>query len=162
MRAYETLFAGLVLAAGIVYEVVAWQMPRGRIGYPGPGFFPVIVGAVLLLTAAGCLIQALLIKRSAGLAMEPREKGAPTGENRQVVRIWLLVAFLILYAVTVQPVGFPIALTVFLVAAIWVFGYRRWLPALGIAFVLTIISYLTFVLWLKVPLPLGILSDLLD
>jgi hypothetical protein len=62
----------------------------------------------------------------------------------------------------VQPVGFPIALTVFLVAAIWVFGYRKWLPALGIAAALTIISYLTFVVWLKVPLPLGILTDILD
>jgi hypothetical protein len=47
-------------------------------------------------------------------------------------------------------------------ASIWVFGYRKWLPALGIATVLTVISYLTFVLWLKVPLPLGLLSDLLD
>ncbi len=162
MRAYETLFAGLVLAAGIVYEVMALWMPRGRIGQPGPGFFPVVVGAVLLLTAAGCLIQALLIRRPGELPGEHREKEAPTAGNRQVVRICLLVAFLILYAVTVQPVGFPIALTAFLVAAIWVFGYRKWLPTLGIAVALTIISYLTFIVWLKVPLPLGILSDLLD
>ncbi len=162
MRAYETLFAGLVLAAGIVYEVTALWMPRGRIGQPGPGFFPVVVGAVLLLTGAGCLIQALLIKRPDGLPIERREKGAPTQRNRRVVRIWLLVGFLIFYALTLKPVGFPIAIFLFLMAAIWVFGYRKWLPALGIAAVLTIISYLAFVVWLKVPLPLGILSDLLD
>ncbi len=162
MRAYETLFAGLVLAAGIVYEVMALWMPRGRIGQPGPGFFPVVVGAVLLLTAAGCLIQALLIERPHGLAMERRGKEAPTQRNRQVIRIWLLVGFLIFYALTLQPLGFPIAIFLFLMAATWVFGYRRWFPALGIAVVLTVISYLAFVVWLKVPLPLGILSDLLD
>ncbi len=162
MRAYETLFAGLVLAAGIVYEVMAWRMPRGRIGYPGPGFFPVAVGAVLVLTAAACLIQALLIKRPGDLAVEPAEKAAPVAQDRQAVRIWLLVGFLILYAFTLQPVGFPIAIILFLMASISVFGYRKWLPALGIAVALTIISYLTFVVWLKVPLPLGVLSDVLD
>lgn len=162
MRASETLFAGLVLAAGIAYEVMAWWMPRGKLGYPGPGFFPVIVGAVLVLTAAACLIQALLIRRPDGPAAAAEETAALAPGSRQTARIWFLIGFLILYAMTVQPLGFPIALTVFLVAAIWVFGYRRWLPALGIAAALTAISYLTFVVWLKVPLPLGILSDILD
>jgi hypothetical protein len=68
----------------------------------------------------------------------------------------------VLYVLALQPVGFPIALTVFLAASIWVFGYRKWLPVAGIAVALTVISYLTFVVWLKVPLPLGILSELLD
>lgn len=162
MRAYETLFAGFVLAAGIVYEVMAWRMPRGRIGYPGPGFFPMIVGAVLVLTAAACLIQAFLIRRIDGATTTGRENDAPSSGNRRTIRIWLLVGFLILYAFTVQPLGFPISLTVFLVAAIWVFGYRKWMPALGIAVGLTVLSYLTFVVWLKVPLPLGILTDILD
>jgi hypothetical protein len=154
VKAYETLFAALVLAAGVVYEVTAWQMPRGRIGHPGPGYFPIIVGAVLILTGAACLIQALVVQRSSA--------EAPAPASRQTGRIWLLVSFLVLYAITVQPVGFPISLTLFLMASIWVFGYRKWLPALGIATALTVISYLTFVLWLKVPLPLGLLSDLLD
>jgi len=154
VKVYETLFAGLVLAAGVVYEVTAWQMPRGRIGYPGPGYFPLIVGAILILTGAACLIQALVIR--------PSVAEAPAPASRQTGRIWLLVSFLVLYAITVQPVGFPIALTLFLVASIWVFGYRKWLRALGIATALTVVSYLTFVLWLKVPLPLGLLSDLLD
>lgn len=162
MRAYDTLFAGLVLAASIVYEVMAWRMPQGRIGYPGPGFFPAIVGAILILTAAACLIQAVLIGRSGGSAMKGQGQRAPASGNRQNIRIWLLVGFLILYALALQPVGFPIALPLFLVAAIWVFGYRKWLPALAIAATLTTIAYLTFVVWLKVPLPLGILTDILD
>ncbi len=155
MRVYESLFAGLVLAVGVVYEVTAWRMPRGRVGYPGPGFFPVIVGAVLILTALACLVQALGARRTG-------DAEAPAPASRQTGKIWLLVGFLILYAITVQPVGFPIALMLFMVAAIWVFGYRKWLPAVGIAAALTVISYLTFVLWLKVPLPLGPLADLLE
>jgi putative tricarboxylic transport membrane protein len=160
VKAYDSLFAGLVLAAGIVYEVMALWMPRGRIGQPGPGFFPMIVGALLILTAAACLVQALMTRRAAGPITQPI--AAPTSENRQVAKVWFLIGFLILYAVAVQPVGFPIALMLFLVASIRIFGYRKWLPALGIAAALTVISYVTFVIWLKVPLPLGILSDMLD
>ena len=162
MRLYDTLFAGLFLAAGIVYEVMAFRMPQGRIGQPGPGFFPVIVGAVLILTAGACLIQALLVRRSAGSAPEGPDEEAPARGNRQVGKTWLLLAFLVLYILALQPVGFPIALTVFLMASIRVFGYRKWLPAVGIAALLTVVSYLTFIFWLKVPLPLGILSDILD
>ena len=160
MRGYETLFAGLILVAGIIYEGMALWMPRGRIGQPGPGFFPIIVGAFLILTAAGCLVQAFMTRRMERLTVHSVE--TPASEDRQVARVWLLIGFLVLYAVAVQPVGFPIALMLFLAASIWIFGYRKWLPTLGIAAALTALSYLTFVLWLKVPLPLGILSDLLD
>jgi putative tricarboxylic transport membrane protein len=162
VRAYESLFAGLFLAAGIVYEVMALRMPRGRIGYPGPGFFPMIVGAILILTATACLVQALLAKRPSSPASEAAGDETPVQGNRQVNKTWLLLGFLVLYILTLQPVGFPIAITVFLMASIWAFGYRKWLPALGIATALTVISYLTFIIWLKVPLPLGILSDILD
>jgi putative tricarboxylic transport membrane protein len=162
VKTYDTLFAGLFLAAGIVYEVMAFRMPQGRIGQPGPGFFPMIVGAFLVLTAAACLIQALAAGRRGNPAGEAAEAAAPAQSARQTGKTWLLLVFLVLYILALQPVGFPIALTVFLVASIWVFGYRKWLPALGIAVALTVISYLTFVVWLKVPLPLGILSDILD
>jgi hypothetical protein len=160
VKAHDILFAGLVLAAGLVYEAMALWMPRGRIGQPGPGFFPMIVGAFLVLTAAGCLLQALLARRTEGPAA--RTAAEPGAANRQLSRVWLLIGCLVLYGVALQPVGFPVALLLFLVVSIWIFGYRKWLPTLGIAAALTAVSYLVFVVWLKVPLPLGILSDLLD
>ncbi len=33
---------------------------------------------------------------------------------------------------------------------------------MGIAAALALVSYLSFVVWLKVPLPLGVLADLLE
>jgi putative tricarboxylic transport membrane protein len=162
VKTYDALFAGLFLAAGIVYEVMAFRMPMGRIGQPGPGYFPVIVGAVLILTAAACLVQALMAMRSGSPISDGGNEEASAQGNRQTGKTWLLLGFLVLYVLALQPVGFPIALTVFLVASIQVFGFRKWLPTAGIAVALTVVSYLTFVMWLKVPLPLGILSDLLD
>jgi hypothetical protein len=47
------------------------------------------------------------------------------------------------------------------VIAIRIFGYRKWFPTLAMAAIIAGISYVSFVLWLKVPLPMGILEDLL-
>ncbi|HTU03460.1 MAG TPA: tripartite tricarboxylate transporter TctB family protein [Candidatus Sulfotelmatobacter sp.] len=154
----QSIFAGLFLAAGILYEIVALEMPRGRVGYPGPGFYPVIVGAFLVLTAAACLIQALTAKP----AGTPAEAAGEGEGRRQIGRTWVLLAALVAYILVLQPVGFPIAMTAFLAVSIGAFGYRRWLPLLLMAVAMTAVSYVCFVMWLKVPLPLGILTDLLD
>ena len=156
----QSLFATLFLAAGVIYEIVALKMPRGRIGYPGPGFYPVIVGAFLVLMAAGCLIQALITKPAGGPV---KAVAAGAADSRgQSAKIWVLLAALVGYIVALETLGFPIVMTAFLAVSIWTFGYRKWLPVLLIAVGLTAISYLCFVVWLKVPLPLGILTDLLD
>jgi len=66
-----------------------------------------------------------------------------------------LTALMIAYIFALKPLGFPIAICIFLAIAIRIFGYRKWLPALAMAAVITVISYVSFVLWLSVPLPLG-------
>jgi hypothetical protein len=73
-----------------------------------------------------------------------------------------LFGLLLGYGALLKPLGFPIAICLFLLAAIRVFGFRRWAITLFIATGLTVVSYLMFVAWLKVPLPLGIVGDLLD
>ena len=161
VRAAEIGFAGFVLLAGIVYEAMAWWMPRGHVHYPGPGFFPLVVGAFLILASAGCLIQALLIRRPAPASKSPAPAEAPAA-NRLVHRTALLLGFLTAYAFVLKPLGFPVAIFLFVLAAIRVFGFRRWLPAIGITLALAILSYFGFVVWLAVPLPMGIVGELLD
>ena len=65
------------------------------------------------------------------------------------------MALMIGYTLVLKPLGFLICICVFLIVAIRIFGYRRWVPALAMAAVIAGISYVSFVLWLKVPLPLG-------
>jgi hypothetical protein len=156
----SVVFAGVMLAVGLVYGIMALNMPRGRLSYPGPGLFPTIVGIFLIATALGCLIQEVLPrKRGAGPTASPlpdRDSAAPP--RRNVQKTFQLMALMIGYALALKPLGFLICIGVFLIVAIRVFGYRRWVPALAMAAVIASISYATFVLWLKVPLPAGILD----
>jgi hypothetical protein len=153
----------LILAVGLVYGIMALNMPRGRLSYPGPGLFPMIIGVFLVATALGCLIQEILPgKRGAGPSAPslPNQDLAAPG-SRNVKKTFQLMALMIGYTLALKQIGFLVCICLFLVVAIRIFGYRRWVPALVMAAVIAAVSYITFVLWLKVPLPLGILEEIL-
>jgi putative tricarboxylic transport membrane protein len=153
-----------MLAIGLVYWIMALNMPRGRLSYPGPGLFPTIIGIFLVATALGCLLQEILPrKRGAGPSASPLPDQDPTATGDRIVKnTFLLMALMIGYTLALKPLGFLISISVFMVVAIRIFGYRRWVPALAMATVIAAISYVSFVLWLKVPLPLGILEAVLE
>jgi putative tricarboxylic transport membrane protein len=157
---YQNLFAGIFLAVGIGYEAMALSMPVGGFGSPGPGLFPMLVGAALILTAAACLVQNLLSTRRAAANIDP--SASPETRTVEHGKAWLLVAALILYVLALKPVGFPIALTLLLIASVRIFGYRNWLRNLAMSLLMTGIAYVVFIVWLKVPLPLGIVAELLE
>jgi putative tricarboxylic transport membrane protein len=157
------VFAGLILAVGLVYEIMALNMPRGRLSYPGPGLFPVIIGTFLILTALGCLLQEVLPRKRGAVpaASPPPNQDSAAPGDRNVKKTVQLMALMIGYTLALKPIGFPISICAFLMVAIRIFGYRRWIPALAMAALIAAISYVSFVLWLKVPLPLGILEEVL-
>jgi len=159
----STVFAGLMLALGLVYEAMAMNMPQGSLAYPGPGLFPMIIGILLIATALGCLLQEIVPRmRSKDPAASALPGEAPTApEERNVAKTVQLTALLIGYAFVLKPLGFPLAIGAFLALAIRIFGYRRWISTLAMAAVIACISYIAFVVWLKVALPLGILEEIL-
>ena len=163
MKIGSVLFAGVMLAIGLVYEIMALNMPLGRLSYPGPGLFPMIIGIFLVATALGCLIQEILSRKKSGKgpSVSPSPDRDSTAPRRNVQKTFQLMALMVGYTLALKPLGFLVSICVFLVAAIRIFGYRRWVPALAMAAVIAGVSYVSFVLWLKVPLPMGILDAIL-
>ena len=72
MKIGSVVFAGLILAVGLVFEIMALKMPQGRLSYPGPGLFPMIIGIVLIATALGCLLQEILPRKRRARIQPPR------------------------------------------------------------------------------------------
>jgi len=158
VRTTDLAFSGFVLLLGIGHAVMAAGMPQGSLKFPGPGYYPKLVGIFLVVTSLGCLIQALL-----GRGLDSAAKPATHAALRPMMgKTVALLGLLLAYGWLLTPLGFPIAICLFLVAAIRVFGYRNWAIIILIAIGLTVVSYLTFISWLKVPLPLGVVGDLLD
>lgn len=152
-----------MLAVGVIYEGVALSMPRGSLAYPGPGLFPMLVGGIIIATALGCLLQEIVPRLR---TREPAASSLPGGnagaaEERNVSKTVQLTALMVSYIFLLKPLGFPLAICAFLALAIRIFGYRKWLPTLAMAALISGISYVLFVVWLKVPLPMGILEEIL-
>jgi hypothetical protein len=156
---YQPLFPAVFLAVGIGYEVMALSMPLGGFGSPGPGLYPLIVGAALALTSAACLVQSLISVQPATATLDDVE--LPVQGKTDARKAALLAAALVVYAVLLKPLGFDVALTLLLVASIRIFGYSKWLRNLAMSVLMTVLAHIVFILWLKVPLPLGILTELL-
>jgi hypothetical protein len=158
VRSTDLAFSGFVLLVAIGYEAMALWMPQGSLKFPGPGYYPKLVGVFLIATALGGLIQAMVARRSVG----PVAPVAKVSSHPMIGRTVALLGLLLGYVFLLKPLGFPIAIFLFLLAAIRVFGYRRWSIIILLALGLTVVSYGTFITWLKVPLPLGVVGDLLD
>ena len=88
MNIGAVVFAGQMLAVGLVYGSMALSMPRGSLAYPGPGLFPMAIGVFLVVTALGCLLQEILPRmRGKHPAASVVPDAAPAeAEERNVVK----------------------------------------------------------------------------
>jgi putative tricarboxylic transport membrane protein len=135
--------AGLaVLALG--YLLAGRQYPLDTLATPGPGIFPLAVGLALLALAIWQLLAG-----GRRLAAAAASEAADVGISRAPL---IMIAVLVLYAVTLPRLGFTLTSFVLVLVASWLMGLRGWRPVV-LALGVTVGSRLIFGLWLGVPLP---------
>ena len=118
----------------------------------GPGVFPLIVGAAMLLAGLGLLVQSL----RGAWRVAWVERGSSAGISAAPLRNVLLVAAaLMLNVMLFAPLGFVAASAVLFACVSAAFGSRRFVldAAIGIAFAAAI--YFIFVHGLGLHLPAG-------
>lgn len=148
LRTGEMVIAVVLALTGGAMTWGAGRMPAGSLAVPGPGFFPAILGVLLVLAGLGVLVSAL--RRS---------------DNRVHVSLGNGDVLAVVLALAIVPplfenLGAPLVFAVFLTGLFWrLAGVRWWLACVagvggsGIAWVL-------FSLLLGVQLPAGILAGL--
>lgn len=127
---------------------LAYRLGLGSIGQPGPGFFPLVIAALLGLMSLGLLVKGCLPTKTG-----PRP---PRFFHRaDWGRPLLTLAALVGYGIFFRRAGLIVSTFVFLM--ILVGGVGRQKPAL--AFIVSAATagavYLLFVVLLGVPLPAG-------
>jgi putative tricarboxylic transport membrane protein len=120
----------------------------GKFKHPGPGFLPLGLAIVLIF-----LSLILIFTR-----WEKTKSPTPFWPHRTWLRPLLGVVILILYALVIEKLGFIIITFVFLLLWMGVIERLRWKIIVSISVGTTAVLYLIFVLFLEVPLPLGILG----
>ncbi len=134
-----------VLAAYVLWE--AAHMPASAPGQPGPGFFPAILGIVLFTCGAVLLWQSWrTLKRSTDAA----------SISFRYPRVWITLAALVAMAGALEPLGFVLAATLFLLVLLRFCGGVGWTAAGVGSIVLAVAAWSFFVFTLGVALPRGI------
>ncbi len=132
----KNIIAGVVLLLiGLAYGWLALQLPdRAQTGALSPGFFPLIIAALLTIFSASLLVQGLVMPA-------PSEKAQkPEGFNQAALALF---AFFV-YIAALRFFGFVITSIPFFAVMMVLFGERRivWLVSASVG--VTLFLYAVF------------------
>lgn len=131
---------------GFVVVREGFQLPYTTGFSPGPGFFLLWVGGILMLL-------------SVVLFVTTRRKDMPFVRNPAGFRKAALVALsLIAYIFALNLLGLLLSLALFLAFLVAVVEQRSWRGWVAMSVLGSLSCYLLFEVWLRVPLPRGILG----
>ena len=150
MRTADRLGAAVLLALAVAYTATA----AGRYTYwtatgPGSGFFPFWLGIVLAALSILLLVSAVR-RPDPGPAWLPRGHGAA----RLVVVVLVTAVFIALLPL----VGMALGTAIFLAVLLRMLEGHSWRTTFAVAVGAAAANWAVFVLWLRVPFPVGILG----
>jgi len=179
-----TAVSRVAIGSSIVLAIVGIAAVIGGLGYGafqedgliGPGFLPVLAGGLVAVFAVGDVIGRLRAKpkmSEAELLLGPDAGDVIADEvaaesdidifgRDQKQRTRMLVAVLAILIVTlvlVPILGFLVSFALMLLAIAIFVEKRKWLPAVGVTAGAIAVTYLIFVVLLRVPLPQGFLEN---
>lgn len=134
-----------------IYLAIAFEMPAGGIGNPGPGLWPTIVGITGVAMSAMLSIEALILPDSASGNME-----LPRGKT--LFKVGGLLGLSLLYIIIVPIVGQLVGSFLFFVSIIRMIGDVGWIKSVIYGAVASGAIFYFFAVLLGLRLPAGILG----
>ena len=107
---------------------------------------------------AGIALSLILIVQALG----KRKKNDPN-EGKITFHLINLAIFadLVLFVFLIIPLGYPIANVIMMVIMYWLSGGKSWVKAIAMSLIFTVVSVLFFYTYLKLAIPMGLLSGIL-
>jgi putative tricarboxylic transport membrane protein len=135
----QSRIAGLsAVAVGIAAALGARDLGVGSLTDPGPGLWPLVVSAVLVITGAV-------------VAVRPGDDAEAIGRDAWTVVVACLS--LVAYTTVIRVVGFELPTIVLLAFWMRVFGGEPWRTTVAVSVGVTVAVYVVFILALGVALP---------
>jgi hypothetical protein len=148
--AVEAAVALLILAMGLVVVFASLKLGAGWTSDgPGAGYFPFYIGLILCVASLGVMYQALLgKKRNAEIFVD----------SEQLRRVLVVLLPALVYVLAVQFVGIYVASAVYIAGFMILLGKFHMGKSIATALVITVLLFLLFEVWFKVPLAKGSLD----
>jgi putative tricarboxylic transport membrane protein len=138
----------LALVAGVAGQFLPTTIAKE---FAGPSFMPTLVSMALGICGAG------IVFRARSLPQTQRMPGWSETDRAGAIRIAVVAVATAAYNLLLEPLGYLIVTFVFLVFLLWYLKVS-WRVNLPISLIATIGTYVLFVIWLKVVLPMGLLE----
>ncbi|MGH8618335.1 MAG: tripartite tricarboxylate transporter TctB family protein [Burkholderiales bacterium] len=145
-----------VIVLASIYLYAASQMPVPQIGDPlGPKAFPILLGVAMLAVAILLLIE---IRRDTRTSVENVALAPSAEKNRShLLVITGVVAWIALYYLSFEKLGYLISTTIFLFVLCSCFHRGKWVTNAVTVVLFSVISYWLFTKVLGVTLAKGLL-----
>jgi hypothetical protein len=142
MRNLRDFWAGVIyITFGLIAVIIARDYGMGTALRMGPGYFPTVLGVLLIVIGTISLIRSFL------------QSGSPIG-GFAIKALLIIVGSTLLFALIVREVGLVIALPILVIMSSYASVHFRWGPTLALAAGITIFCVLVFIKGLGVPLPM--------
>lgn len=136
----------LFLALGIFLIVEGWKLGIQGMYGPGPGMFAALVGMGMAVLAGVWLVR---LSFPSGREEVPQVSGDRAG----LIRVALVVAGLVAFALLLRPIGFNLSMFLLLLALLIGFGRERIFLKIVVASLASFGTHYVFETMLRVPLP---------
>ena len=137
---------------GILFCIGGAHYGLRRSGIPGPGFLPFVTGLILVALSLILLLSRFLRQRD-----EADSIGEPMPRGEALKRILQALGALCVYVLILEPLGFAMTTFLFMVVILRL-EPRSWTFIIPAALGATAFFFLLFKVFLRVPLPPGILG----
>jgi putative tricarboxylic transport membrane protein len=138
----------MALGATAVLEAV--QLPFGTLRAPQSGFWPSILGILLLLFS--------LIHFGKAIEKRVERENSFWSQSGAWKRIGLVAGSLIAFALVFEPLGYLLAVFLLMSFLLRIIKPMKWWLVVVVGLLSSVLSYLIFGVLLSTPLPSGILG----
>jgi len=150
--AVEAAVAILVLLMGLLVLFGSRKLGSGWTSDgPGAGYFPFYIGIILCISGAGVLYQSLMgKKRNHDIFVD----------GEQIRRVMAVLLPAIVFVGAIQVLGMYIASAVYIAGFMIILGKYNKAKSIALAITISVVFFLMFEVWFKVPLAKGWLDPL--
>ena len=134
----------MFVVVGVVFAVGATNYSMGTSAKPGAGYFPLILSVLMTLLGAVVLFKSLTIET---------EGGDPIGSIAWRPLI-VIVAAITVFGATINWLGLALAVPILILISSLAGDELKWIGVLINCVVLTVFSWLIFIVGLKLTIPL--------
>ena len=143
----DLVVATIIFALG---ALVAWDSYRLGASWaadgPEAGYFPFRIGALICICAGVVFVQAFLRRRKDRTAFVARE---------QLKQVLVILVPSTVYVLGVSFIGIYVSSALFIGLFMRFAGHYTWLRSAMVGLAVSVISFVLFEIWFKIPLPKG-------